>query len=153
MRKKNKELSNATYGLFSFDFDIYGDVGYCQLMSVSEGCYNYEAIYQNQMEDDGGFYYLLITLDHPMTNGLEIPYQGYKQYTFSKSVLDKFVAEYETYHKFIDKAIELNAEVYGEEYTHTAYRYMEPWATMKEAIIMAIEGQQIDNNNIKKYVL
>ena len=117
------------------------------MTEVKNGNFVYEVFLQNQAEDDMGFYYCIITLDHPINDLSEIKQMsGY--YTFNKKVLTYFVENNKT--RFIDKAKELKAEVFGEEYTEsTEYRPGEPWESIDEAIKIA--KKEISISNAKKH--
>ena len=99
---------------------------------TDEGKYIYEMFWRNNAEDSGEYFFGIILSDEPLTN----EFTPNVTCTFNKEILDCLVKRNDE--KILNKAKELDAEVFGYEYKHSSsYRGSEPWASIQDAINIA----------------
>ena len=114
-------------------FNKYGIDGCAVLKRINDdGKYIYEMFWLNNAEDSGEYFFGIHISDKPITELV----QPTLYYTFNKAILNSLVKNNEE--TIINKAKELNTEVFGEEYRNSSsYRGYEPWANMEDAIKIA----------------
>jgi len=113
--------------------------GACSLVQVGNGKYEYYTFFRMISDDPGTeFYFSRIVVDHPITNANAlmqcIQEQGYTY--LNEEVIKMLVGN--NSERLINKAIELDAEVYGDRYrTDSSYRPNEPWSKVPTAVAFA----------------
>ncbi len=111
---------------------------------TEDGKYLYEMFWRNNAEDSGEYFFGIALLDEAATNNI-IPTTTC---TFNKEIVDCLVKRNSV--EILNKAIELDAEVFGYEYAQTSsYRGNQPWASIHDAIKIA----EKDKNNSKEDVI
>ncbi len=114
-------------------FDEHGIEGCFVLKGIADdGKYIYEMFYLNKAEDSGEYFFGIKVSDGPITELV----QPTVEYTFDKTVVECLVRNNDV--AIINKAKDLNAEVYGEEYRqNSSYRGNDPWASIDDAVELA----------------
>lgn len=151
MREKMYNVTTTEGEITSFDFEYATAIGRTVLNRITEnGEYVYEVFLKDEVEDDMGYYYGIVVLNQPI-----------KQITLPKVDIDfnKRILTYLVTHnrsQILNKAIQLNAEVLGDEYENTQYRKGEPWASIEEAIKIAQQeiatGKSNDDEIVERMI-
>ena len=148
-KKNTKGISNDESILLNFDFASFNINGACSLKEMNNGTFEYYVFFSIDGFEDPGVEYCFskIIVDHPIKDVDDlincIKKRGYV--TFNKNVITILV-EYNM-QKLINKAIEFDAEVYGNEYKDDlSYRPGEPWAKVNRAVMIA-KNELADKNS------
>ena len=150
-KKVSNGLQNEQSILLNFDFKLYNMDGACSLIQVENGEYNYYVFIRADSEDPGlEYYFSKITVDHPINDVNDlmqcVQKQGYT--TFNKKVISLLVES--NSQRLINKAIEFDAEVYGDEYRDdSSYRPNEPWSKVNIAVEIAKNELESENRKSK----
>ena len=150
-KKEPNGLQNEQSVLLNFDFRLYNMDGACSLIQMGNGKYEYYVFIRSDSEDPGiEYYFSKIVVDHPISdvNDLMQCIQGQGYTTFNKKVISLLVKSHSQ--RLINKAIEFDAEVYGDEYRDDlSYRPNEPWSKVSTAVEIAKNELESENRKSK----